>query len=190
LQLDVMVSSADFTVDVSRLTGCFDLSKVPCYNPLNLGRFIFDSFENTFNFCCEVGVLKSSRKCGKCRRDLKLSADLRGGHTRPVVFRCTNASCAKSFFSVTDDLLFGSSKLLLQQVLSTETVDDWLSYCREVCLETVASETPQLIGGGSLTVEIDESKFAKRKYNKGRLVEGQWVVNGVCRETKDVFLAV
>ena len=64
--------------------------------------------------------------------------------------------------------------------LSTETVADWLSYCHEVCLETVASETPQLIGGAGPTVEIDESKFRKRKYNKGRLVEGHWVVGRVC----------
>ena len=30
----------------------------------------------------------------------------------------------------------------------------------------------------------------QRKYHKGRLVEGQWVVGEICRETKDVFLAV
>ena len=72
--------------------------------------------------------------------------------------------------------------------LNWETVADWLTYFREICLETIARETPKLIGGAGCTV--DESKFGKSKYNKGRLVEGQWVVVGICGETKDVFLAL
>jgi len=39
-------------------------------------------------------------------------------------------------------------------------------------------------------VEVDERKFGKRKYNKRTMIEGQWVVGGICRETKDVFLAI
>lgn len=39
-------------------------------------------------------------------------------------------------------------------------------------------------------MEINESKFGQRKYNKGRLVEEQRVTGGICRKTKDVFLAV
>ena len=37
-------------------------------------------------------------------------------------------------------------------------------------------------------MEIDESKFGKMKYNCSRIVEGQWVFGGICRETKACFL--
>ena len=36
-------------------------------------------------------------------------------------------------------------------------------------------------------VKIDESKFGKRKYNVSRVVEGQWVFGGICRETRKFF---
>ncbi|KII62455.1 hypothetical protein RF11_13826 [Thelohanellus kitauei] len=45
-----------------------------------------------------------------------------------------------------------------------------------------------MIGGPGLAVEVDEAKFGKRKSNVGRIVDGQWVVGGICRETQDVFL--
>ena len=45
------------------------------------------------------------------------------------------------------------------------------------------------IGGPGLTVEIEESKFGKRKYNVGRLIEGQWVFGGICHETPRYFLS-
>ncbi|KAG1267082.1 hypothetical protein G6F66_014076 [Rhizopus arrhizus] len=35
--------------------------------------------------------------------------------------------------------------------------------------------------GQPIIVEIDESKFGKRKYNKGKRVDGVWVVGGVER---------
>ncbi|CAC5363308.1 unnamed protein product [Mytilus coruscus] len=44
-------------------------------------------------------------------------------------------------------------------------------------------------GGDSVIVEIDESKFGKRKYHKGRQVEGQWVFGGIERDSKKSFFA-
>ena len=37
-------------------------------------------------------------------------------------------------------------------------------------------------------IEIDESKFGRRKYNRGHHVGGVWVFGGVERRTKKVFL--
>ncbi|KII61870.1 hypothetical protein RF11_00315 [Thelohanellus kitauei] len=36
-------------------------------------------------------------------------------------------------------------------------------------------------------VEVDEEKLCRQKFNVGRVIDGQWVVGGICRETKDVF---
>ena len=40
------------------------------------------------------------------------------------------------------------------------------------------------IGGPATIVEIDESKFGKRKFNKGRKVDGVWVLGMVERTTE------
>ena len=71
---------------------------------------------------------------------------------------------------------------------SVETVTDYYNYCREICCYIVENVKPRKIGGPGLTVEIDEAKFGKRKYNRGRVVDGNWVFGGICRETKSIFL--
>ena len=38
--------------------------------------------------------------------------------------------------------------------------------------------TPK-IGGPGRIVEVDEAKFGKRKYQRGRIVQGSWVLGGV-----------
>ena len=37
-------------------------------------------------------------------------------------------------------------------------------------------------------MEIDESKFGKRKYNRGRYVEGHWVFGGIERDSSEAFM--
>ena len=42
-----------------------------------------------------------------------------------------------------------------------------------------------------MTVEIDESKFGKTKFNRGCYIEGQWVFSGICRQRdKDTLLPI
>lgn len=44
------------------------------------------------------------------------------------------------------------------------------------------------IGGPGKTVQIDESKFGKRKYHRGHRVEGQWVFGGIEEGSRKCFL--
>ena len=47
------------------------------------------------------------------------------------------------------------------------------------------------IGGFGTIVEIDESKFIKRKYHRGKAkVCKEWVLGGVCRETGKCFMVI
>jgi transposase-like protein len=45
------------------------------------------------------------------------------------------------------------------------------------------------LGGKDSIVEIDESKFGKRKYNRGHRVDGVWVVGAVNRTTRRIVLS-
>ena len=71
---------------------------------------------------------------------------------------------------------------------SSESVCDYKMYYHEICVNIVMDESDNQIGGPGFTVEIDKSKFGKRKYNCGRMIEGQWVLGGICREDRSVFL--
>ena len=49
-------------------------------------------------------------------------------------------------------------------------------------------EKSEPLGGIGEIVEIDESKFGKRKYHRGHRVEGQWVFGGIQRSNGRVFM--
>ena len=68
-----------------------------------------------------------------------------------------------------------------------ETVVDWYNLCREVYSEVLEKENAK-IGGPGKIVEIDESKFGKRKYHKGRRKDRVWVFDGIERGTKNCFM--
>ena len=54
----------------------------------------------------------------------------------------------------------------------------WYNFAREVCLQIAILDNEQ-IGGPGIVVEVDESKFGKRKYNRGSKVDGCWVFGGI-----------
>src|SRR5580765_7546825 len=67
------------------------------------------------------------------------------------------------------------SNVIQNQIrLNSNTTCDWNSFCREVTYDAMIIHKEKL-GGVDKVVEIDESKFGKRKYHRGHRVEGQWV---------------
>lgn len=123
------------------------------------------------------------------------------------VWRCSNKKCHKKV-SVRKGSWFENHNLTLEQILHIiyfwvyrcnqefvchelgvceRTIVDWYNYAREVCDNILQTNENNVIGGPGIVVEIDESKFGKRKYHKGRRVDGVWVFGGIERDSKKCF---
>lgn len=68
--------------------------------------------------------------------------------------------------------------------LSRNTVASMFDLFRDICSFAVEQQSQNKIGGPGKTVEIDEAKFGKRKYNRGRFVGA----GGICCQTNEIFL--
>lgn len=82
--------------------------------------------------------------------------------------------------NVTQEFIMGEINI------TRDTAVDWSSFCREVVHYRMVINWNKIREG--VTVEIDESKFGKRKYHRGHAVEGQWVFGGVERDSGWLFL--
>ena len=167
--------------------------------------------EDTVTFCQKYNILPRSVNCPKCGDILNTLSK----NNNSLTFRCNKKSCEKRVH-LTKNTWFEGRKISLEKTLvltycfvvkasyafairetsgphygnvttSSETVADTFSYCREVCSHILLERNQGVIGGPNCTVEIDEGKFGKRKYNRGRVIDGQWVLGGICRETKECF---
>ena len=73
--------------------------------------------------------------------------------------------------------------------LNTKTVRSLYKSLRQCMAEDLLENGARTkIGGPGHIVEIDESKFGKRKYNRGRRVLGKWILGGYCRTSRQCFL--
>jgi hypothetical protein len=70
---------------------------------------------------------------------------------------------------------------------SPTTLSEWGQFCRQTMLVYIEG-CSEKIAGPNKTVEIDESKFGRRKYHRGHPVKGQWVFGGVERESGKTFV--
>ncbi|KAI5646989.1 ISXO2-like transposase domain-containing protein [Phthorimaea operculella] len=79
-----------------------------------------------------------------------------------------------------------------EECLSRTTIIDWYSYGREVVVifQLDQQQKRGKIGGEGKIVQVDESKFGKRKYNRGRRLEGHWVLGLIEDGSEDLRLEV
>ena len=166
---------------------------------------VWQDKDRCIQWCQEVGILPIAVNCD-CGHECALT-----GHKcdDEVIWRCPRRGCQKRI-SLRANTLFQGSKLPIAVILqllywwskefqataaaveadvSRQTVTLWFSIFREICATRLLSEANE-IGGVGHVVEIDESKFGKRKYNRGRLRDGAWVFGGLDRQTDDAFLVV
>lgn len=166
--------------------------------------------KDLFDLCVSHKLICDTKLCDKCGNPAKLDYNKKLWRCQKTVTqgKKKRARCNWSQ-SVFKNTFFDNARLDLETVvlfvnvylrqcfsyafvknelgISHKGTCDWTSFCREVLIEWCIKREGK-IGGEGKIVEIDESKFGKRKYNVGRLIEGQWVFGGVCRETRDCFM--
>ena len=165
-----------------------------------------NDIDKCIKWCQDMGLLGKYYICPVCKGQMKWTsrADVQDKYT----WRCRDKTHDMRR-SIRTGTWFSNSHLSLIKILwlthlwcsdvaSTviehnigvchSTIVDWKSFCREVCVN-LCDNNDKLGGIGSI-VEIDESKFGKRKYNRGRFVDGKWVFGGIQRGTDKCFFKV
>ena len=130
---------------------------------------------------CDRSFAKSKKKRKRCSFKVSIFHDSWFDHSH--VDAETNLRFCYLYLS--DYFSYDLARTEIRGITNT-TICDWASFIREVIVNWVVRRQKK-IGGEGKIVEIDESKFGKRKYNVGKLVIGKWVFGGLCRETRDFF---
>ena len=167
-----------------------------------------ENIENLIQWLFQLGLVLelsggSCKFCDKGRFGLRKDSSF---STDQCCWRCSNKACGKKV-SIRQGSWFSKSNLSLETIvfltyfwvyraeqefvkhelgISHTTIVDWYNFSREVCISILEVYSRQ-IGGPGKVVEIDESKFGKRKFHKGRRVDGVWVFGGIQRDTKECF---
>ena len=171
-----------------------------------------DSPDKVITFLQEHGCLATQKLCPDCNGEMSLVE--RGDKIQSKVFRCKkrhgSTRCQRTISVTSNSFFFNIHISLFTAVwllwgfcegmtnlwfvrhlgLSKSTVTDWLNFCREVCMVCIEGQS-RMIGGFGKIVEIDESKFVKRKYHRGKAKKCKdWVLGGICRETGECFMRI
>ena len=169
---------------------------------------MFDK-ERLMEWMMDEGLLVKNQLCGKCRGEMNLvKCEDRSDGYKWECRKQINSKRHRVEMSIRNGSWFAESNMTLEEMLkftywwcqdleqsqikheiglSSSTAVDWDSFCREIC-EITLLENGEKLGGSGKIVQIDESKFRKRKYHRGHHVEGQWVLGGIESDSRKCFM--
>ena len=169
----------------------------------NIGRLVtechvYDS-KKCLEWCQNIGLLPQSRLCLKCRRHMTIVSQ-ESNISETASFRCSK--CRKKV-SLYDGTVFSDARIPIGQILtilycfahrfsyedtnreskfgqsdlSDHTISRWFQVGREAAINYVEdTHEESKMGGPGSVIEVDESMIGKRKFNKGRWVNGTWLL--------------
>lgn len=172
------------------------MSTIPNFKFLK--NILSDEKECT-KFLFENDILYKPQSCLHCGSSLYRERKLyRCRQCRKSVSIFKDSFFANGRLTCSDAMLIGylwlckSSYTTIQLMThhSSKTITRYMNFFRELVISTLEDDD-QMIGGEGVIVEIDESKFGKNKYHRGRPIDGVWVVGGIERTSeKRCFLKV
>lgn len=149
-----------------------------------LGAILTDE-KRALMFLENEGVITIPSCCPKCKGSLRPMSTNLESKSR-FVLRCRRRKCEgystsvfsgsvlqnckydkSKFVNFVYEWLSGTPATMIARRLQmgSATVTDWSSYMREAVAADMLLESECMIGGPGIVVEIDESKFGKRKYH-------------------------
>ncbi|XP_039301676.1 uncharacterized protein LOC120356894 [Solenopsis invicta] len=185
--------------------------------PLTLFQFghLTECKEKLIDFLIQHGILKNIVKCSQCGSDVNINKEtllyrcqkrytVKDKHKKRLSKCCTfnKSGKAGSWFDRSNLDVVTVCKIVAcflmlrhprqddsqeETGVSKPVIVDWFNFCREVCVFW-ADKHSEKLGGPGRIVEIDETKLGRRKYNRGRLIKGQWIFGGYERDTKKIFV--
>lgn len=156
---------------------------------------VFNDNDTANTFLCQIGIFRNKMKCFKFSEEVQLSLVKRknapdGYHwacKRPCTFTCSLRSCSffeyyklsmKQIFKIIYKYINGISFVdtAYDLSISRNTASGIADLIREIICEYILESNNRLGGinrdGSPKVVEIDESLFFKRKYNRVRIQNG------------------
>ena len=154
----------------------------------------------------EKGLIQEDMSCSYCNVYMEWTPASRTKTADRFIWKCPTCKCTTSVrnksilhkknLSFRDFFLLMASWSNKQNSgvniselagISEHSTSVWRCIINDVIAEYLMLN-PVMLGGWGIIVEIDESMFGKRKYNRGRRRDGVWVFGMVERGTNRCFL--